>query len=197
MLRTQVLQRMEEHAWRSLAVFSPSENDGKSTLATNLAISMANDRAHTALLVEFDFKRPTIAASLGLEPAAGADDVLLGRAQIEECLCHPEGFERLVILPARARLANSSEILAGPKTRELVAELRSRYPDRLLIFDLPPVLGADDALAFAPLVDCGLLVVAEGKTRREDMLRTMEILRNTPLIGTALNRATTVAPTYA
>jgi protein-tyrosine kinase len=189
MLRTQVLQRLDAHGWRSLAIFSPGTDDGKTTTAINLAVSLASDRLHTVLLVDFDFKRPTLAARLGLAPEFGADDALTGRAPLEDCLYRPEGFDRLVVLPARAPLDNSSEILAGPHSRELVAELRARYPERVIIFDLPPVLYADDALSFAPLVECGLVVAAEGRTRRNDLVRTIELLDKTPLVGTVLNRA--------
>jgi Mrp family chromosome partitioning ATPase len=196
MLRTQVLQRMDANGWRSLAIFSPGAHDGKTTTAINLAVSLASDRLHTVLLVDFDFKRPTLAARLGLAPEFGADDALSGRARVENCLYHPEGFERLVLLPARAALDNSSEILAGPRSRELVGELRARYSERIVIFDLPPVLCADDALSFAPLVECGLVVAAEGRTRRNDLVRTVELLHKTPLVGTVLNRATNVPPGY-
>jgi Mrp family chromosome partitioning ATPase len=196
MLRTQVLQRMDEHQWRSIAVLSPGSEDGKTTTAINLAMSLASDHQHTVLLVEFDLKRPTIANKLGIVPEMGADDLLRGVAQLEDCLYHPEGFDRLVVLPARAPLADSSEVLAGPWCRQLVTELRSRYPDRLLVFDLPPVLGADDAVAFMPLVECALVVVAEGSTRRDDLLRCMELLRKTPVVGTVLNRSTDVASAY-
>jgi Mrp family chromosome partitioning ATPase len=190
MLRTQVLQRLDEHGWRSLAILSPCKADGKTTLAINLAISLAGDHRHTALVVDFDMKQPSVGEKLGLSAEMGADDVLCGGARLEDCLYHPDGFDRLVILPTRAPMGNSSEALAGPRCRELVAELRSRYPDRILIFDLPPVLVADDALAFLPLVECGLVVAAEGSTRREDLLRCMELLRKTPIVGTVLNRAT-------
>jgi Mrp family chromosome partitioning ATPase len=189
MLRTQVLQRLDANAWRSLAIFSAGADDGKTTTAINLAVNMAIDRLHTVLLVDFDFKHPTLADRLGLTPEFGADDALTGRAPLEDCLYHPQGFDRLVVLPARAPLSNSSEILAGPRNRELVAELRARYPERVIIFDLPPVLYADDALSFAPLVECGLVVAAEGRTRRNDLVRTIELLNKTPLIGTVLNRA--------
>lgn len=189
MLRTQVLQRMDANGWRSLAIFSPTASDGKTTTAINLAISLASDHLHSVLLVDFDFKRPTLAARLGLSPEFGADDLLAGSARIEDCLYHPEGFERLVVLPARKTLSNSSEVLAGPRSREVVNELRSRYPERIVLFDLPPVLSADDALSFAPLVECGLVVAAEGSTRRDDLVRTVELLHKTPLVGTVLNRA--------
>ncbi len=196
MLRTQVLQRMDANGWRSLAIFSPVAADGKTTTAINLAISLASDRLHTVLLVDFDFKRPTLAAKLGLSPEFGAEDALLGRAALEDCLYHPEGFDRLVVLPAGAALADSSEILAGPRSRAIVGELRSRYPERIIVYDLPPVMAADDALAFAPLVECGLVVAAEGRTRRNDLARTVELLHKTPLLGTVLNRAAQAPPGY-
>lgn len=196
MLRTQVLQRMDEKGWRSIGMLSPNTDDGKTTTAINLALSLANDRHHTVLLVDCDLKHPSIATTLGITPEFGLNDVLSGKARVEQCLYHAAEFERLVVLPGRAALANSSEALSGPQGRELVSELRSRYPDRVVLFDLPPVLGADDALAFLPLIECGLVVVAEGVTPREDLLRCMELLRKTPLVGTVLNRSTAVIAAY-
>src|SRR5271165_4195605 len=147
MLRTQVLQRMERNGWHSLAILSPGPNDGKTTTAINLAISIANDHRHTALLIDFDFKRPTLASRLGLVPERGSDDLLRGAANVEECLYHPDTFDRLVVLPAREPMSHSSEILAGPRCQEIVKEISARYADRIIIYDLPPVLHADDALA--------------------------------------------------
>jgi protein-tyrosine kinase len=196
MLRTQVMQRMEENGWRTIAVLSPRAHEGKTTTAVNLAISLANDRRHTVLLVECDLRRPAIGATLGINPELGIDDLLLGDARVEQCLYHPDGFDRLVVLPARSTLANSSEALAGPQGRKLVAELRGRYPERIVVFDLPPVLGSDDALAFLPLVECALVVVAERETPRDDLLRCMELVRKTPILGTVLNKATGVSSGY-
>jgi Mrp family chromosome partitioning ATPase len=196
MLRTQVLQRMDAQSWRTLAIFSPRADDGKTTTAINLAINLANDHHHTVLLVDFDFKRPSVAAKFGLAPDLGVDDALCGTAKVEDCLYHPEGFDRLVLLPARGTLEHTSEILAGPRTRDLVAEIRRRYAERIVVFDLPPVLAADDALAFAPLVECGLVVAAEGRTRRADLVRTIELLHKTTLVGTVLNRAAEATSGY-
>ena len=196
MLRTQVLQRMMANDWRSVAVFSPRSTDGKTTTAVNLALHLASDRQHTVLLVDFDFRRPSLAAKLGLTPEVGADDLLCGNAPIEDCLYHPDGFDRLVVLPARSTLVQSSEALVGPQARRVVDELHARYPDRLIVYDLPPVLEADDALAFAPLVECGLVVAAEGRTARGDLVRTIELLHKTPLVGTVLNRAAEASAGY-
>jgi len=196
MLRTQVVQRSDEHGWRSIAILSPAAREGKTTTAINLAVNLASDRRHTVLLVDCDLRRPMVAATLGINPDFGIDDLLRGDARIDQCLYHPRGFDRLVVLPARAALSNSSEMLTGPRGRDLVGELRGRYPDRIIMFDLPPVLSADDALAFLPLVECGLVVVAERATRRDELLRCMELVRKTPILGTVLNRATDASSAY-
>jgi protein-tyrosine kinase len=192
MLRTQVLQRMSAQHWRTLAVFSPSPREGRTTTAVNLAIQLSGDRDHTVLLVDLDLRRPAVAAAFGFAPECGIDDVLAGEAEIGECLYHPDGFERLVVLPAHQPMTHSSEILAGLRCRELVTELRERYEDRIIIFDVPPVLTTDDALAFAPHAECGLMVAVEGRTRREDLVRAIEVLHKTPIVGTVLNRADNV-----
>jgi Mrp family chromosome partitioning ATPase len=196
MLRTQVLQRMEERGWRSLAILSPNAEDGKTTTAINLAVSLAYDHRHTVLLVDCDLRRPSIAGMMGIAPEFGLDDVLTGRAQVDQCLYHPEGFDRLVIMPAREPLANSSEMLSGLLARNVVAELHARYPERIVLFDLPPILGADDALAFLPLVDCALMVAAERSTKRQDLLRSMELVTRIPIVGTVLNRSAAVLRAY-
>jgi Mrp family chromosome partitioning ATPase len=71
----------------------------------------------------------------------------------------------------------------------LVEELKARYASRIIVFDLPPVLSADDAMAFSPLVDAVLLVVADGKTTRVQTERALEHLSDTHVLGTVLNQA--------
>jgi len=189
MLRTQVVQRMGEHGWRTLAICSAGHRDGRTLAAVNLAITLAADPRYSVLLCDLDLRSPGVAPLFGLSPQAGVDDVIMGRATVADCLVHPEGFDRLVILPAKAPLARSSELLASNSMKQFVAELRERYPDRILIFDLPPVLLADDAIAFAPCIESALVVVGEGTTRRDDVSRCLEMLRNTPVVGTVLNRS--------
>ena len=193
MLRTQVLQRMRQHGWTTLAVVSPTPNDGKTFTAINLAIAIAADTNHTALLVDFDLRNPSVHQRFGIQPEISVEQCLRGEASVANALINPEGYPKLLLLPARERVMNSSDLLSSEAARRLIRELKERQPNRVVLFDLPPVLGADDALAFSPLVDAMLVVVGEDRTRREDLLRCFEILRDIPVIGTVLNGSRTDA----
>jgi Mrp family chromosome partitioning ATPase len=187
MLRTRVLQKMEEHGWNTLAVVSPTPNDGKTFTAINLAIAIAGDTKHTTLLVDFDLRKPSVARRFGFEPEYGVEDCLTGRIGIAGALVAPRGYNKLVLLPAREPQQHSSELLTSERAVRLVKEIKDRYSNRIVIFDLPPVLGADDALAFAPLVDCALMVVGASHTRKDDLTRSLEVLHKVPILGTVLN----------
>jgi protein-tyrosine kinase len=186
MLRTQVLQRMVAKNWNAFAVTSPAPGDGKSLTAINLAVSLARELHHTVLLVDLDLRNPSVHQYLGLQPKRGIEEYLTSGCPLEEILLNP-GIERLVVLPAKSPVENSSELLASPLMGQLVQELKSRYPSRLVLFDLPPILSADDALSFAPYIDAILLVLRDAKTTRSEIEQAMEILRDVPILGTVLN----------
>lgn len=188
LLRTQVLQRMKEHGWNALAITSPGTQEGKTLTAVNLAISLAREVNYTVLLVDLDLRKPSVHGYFGYVPEKGLTDHLFGDAPLQEVLFNP-GVERLVVLPGREAVANSSEVLSSPRMVKLVEELKSRYPSRIVLFDLPPLLSADDAMAFSPYVDAALLVIEDGKTDREDLERSIGFLRTTEILGTVLNKA--------
>ena len=187
MLRTQVLRRLEKLGVNSLAIVGTAADTGKTLTAINLAIAIAADPERSALLVDLDLRRPRIHRRLGVDPAVGIDDCLRRARQLPDAMLRLIGYDRLVILPARESSEDSSEVLSTRHTEELIVEMRNRYRDRILLFDLPPVLQADDALAFARHVQAVLVVVGERRTRRDDLLRTMDLLREVPVIGTVLN----------
>ena len=93
------------------------------------------------------------------------------------------------MLPGRGSMTNSSEMLSSPKMVQLVDELKNRYPGRIIIFDMPPLFYADDVLAFSPYVDASLLVLEEGKTKDEELVRAVDLLSSTNIIGTVLNKS--------
>jgi protein-tyrosine kinase len=188
MLSTQVSQALRQHHWTTLAVTSPNEREGKTLIAINLAISLAMEFQQTSLLVEADLRQPSMCDYFGLTPGLGLSDYLRSDTPIEELLVHP-GIANFVMLPGGTPQLHSSEMLGWRKMSQLVKELKARYPSRIVVFDLPPLLAAADVLAFAPNIEAALLVVEEGKTQRDDVRRAAELLGSTPLIGTVLNKS--------
>ena len=189
MLRTRVRHSMDTQRLKTLAVSSATPHDGKSLVAANLAFRMAADRDQQIVLVDLDLRHPSISPLLGLDPELpGLHECLVGESTLQEtCVC--PGPERLAILPNARIFENSSEILNSSEMSELVTELRGNGPARKVIFDLPPLLSADDLLAFSRHVDALLLVVCEGKTLRSDLGEVFEHLEDVNIIGTVLNRS--------
>jgi protein-tyrosine kinase len=97
--------------------------------------------------------------------------------------------ERLSILPGKGCYENSSELLSWPPLQEIIREITSRYEERIVIFDAPPVLGCDDVAVLAPMVDACLLVVEEGGTNRDEFKQSMRRIRGIPLAGIVLNKS--------
>ncbi len=188
LLRTQVVGRLQENGWSTVAITSPSRGTGTTLTALNLAISIARDLSHSVLLVEANLVNPSLHNLLGFEPQRGIVDYLLHDAPIPQLLLNP-GIDRLVVIPAGSPVNNSSELLSSPKMMRLVEELKSRYQDRIVLFDLPPVLAIDDAMAFSRFVDCALLVVEEDKTHLSEVRRALDYLRSTNILGSVLNRS--------
>jgi protein-tyrosine kinase len=188
MLRTQVLRRLDKLKANSIAIIGAAAGTGKTLTAINLAIAIAAERDRTALLVDLDLRKPSVHRRFGFEPAVGIEDCLRSGNPLREAIVRFAGYERLAVLPARERCEDSSELLSTYRTRETIREMRQRYLNRVIVFDLPPVLQADDALAFVQHVEAALVVVGEGRTRRDDLTRTLELLHDLPVIGTVLNR---------
>lgn len=194
MLRTQVMHRLKENSWNVLAVTSPGSGEGKTLTAINLAIALAMDVTQTVLLVDADLRDPSVDRMFGIEGAKGLADYLLDHAPLEDLLIHPN-IGRFVLLPGGRRLPNSSEALTSPRMTALVHELKHRYASRVIVFDLPPILHAADVVAFAPYTDATLLVVEEGRTKREEVERALQLLKGaTAVIGTVLNKSSQPGP---
>jgi Mrp family chromosome partitioning ATPase len=189
MLRTQILHRARANGINTIGIVSAVNGEGKTLTAVNLALSLAMEPNQTVLLLDLDLRRPAVARTLGLNVDRGLESWFGGDEPTRNVCYGIEGLERLCVLPTLAPIPHSSETLAGLSTRRLINELKDRDPGRLLIVDLPPVLLSDDALMVAPLLDAVVLVVNERHTRREDVVRVVELLANTRVIGSVLNRS--------
>lgn len=194
-LRTQILQKMEENNWRTIAVVSPTPQSGKTLVSINLAISIAHQPQKTAILVDFDLRRPKVAAYLGIHTEKSMNDYLQDKAPLKDIMINP-GIDRLVIVPTMKPVSKSAEILSSKKVTGLITELRERYESRVVIFDCPPVLNSDDAMVLLPQVDCILLVIANGMSTQSEIEETLHHLPKANLLGVVLNKAEVESKAY-
>ena len=188
-LGIQVIQRMEEHRWSTLAVTSPVGNEGKTTAAINLAISIAKEVEYSVILVDANLRRPKVHEYFGLQPKYGLCDYLTSDIELSDVLYRPEGIEHFIVLPGGAPLTSSAEMMGSPKMCGLVETLKDHYPKRIILFDLPPILGTADAMSIAPCIDASLIVVEDDVTKESDLKATVDILSVTNIIGTVLNKS--------
>lgn len=187
-LRTQILQKMDENGWRTLAITSPIPAVGKTVVAINLAMSIAQMTDRTVMLVDFDLRQPRVGTYLGLPMDNSLNDFLDGRAELSDILVNPD-IPRMVVLPTRSAARNPSETLSSSAVSDLVKELREHYESRITIFDLPSLLHSDDAIAVIPQIDCILMVVANGSSSKSEIDDAIRHLSRTNLLGTVLNKA--------
>ena len=188
MLRTQVLKKMRSNRWQTLAVTSPTAGEGKSVVAANLAMAIAMELNQTVLLVDMDLRNPSISNYFGLNAQVGLKDYLSGDLKLSEVLINP-GIKRLVILPGVGRAEDSAELLSSPKMASLVADIKSQYDSRVIIFDVPPVLQTDDVSLAASYFDSTLLVLEDGKNTESNITKSLQMLEGSPLLGTVVNKS--------
>jgi Mrp family chromosome partitioning ATPase len=188
MLRTQVLQQMKSKGYRTLAVTSPTPQCGKTTVAINLAMSIAQLTESEVLLGDLDFRRPRIVHYFGIRPYQDLSSYILGGASLEEVLVDP-GIPRLLLLPNMKSHRNAAEMLTSRRMKGLVEMLKISDTNRVCILDLPPMLSTDDVIAFLPQVDSVLLIVADGVSKKPELEETLRLLGSAPLLGVVLNKS--------
>jgi len=188
MLRTRVLQEMKSNDWKTIAVASPTPDVGKTLTAVNLAIMIGRDPSYTALLIDADLRNPSVHRSFNYEPEFGINDYLFNGQPLGRVLFRPD-MQGLTVLPGREPIRESSETLASPKFTGMLEEVRSRYANRIIVVDLAPILAVDDALALKMHIDCLLMVVESGETKRDEFVRAIELIEPLPVLGTVLNKA--------
>jgi protein-tyrosine kinase len=195
LLRTHIFHRTKRENRNTLMITGPLPNEGKSLTAINLAISISQKVGQTVLLVDADLRSPSIHRYLDLPSGPGLVDFLTSGYPIADSLVHPEGLTNLVVLPAGSSTPESAELLGSPRMLDLIRELKHFYPDRYVLFDLPPLIYAD-SLAFAPLVDGIILVVECSKTPREEIVHAIGLLKEFQVLGFVLNKIDTMPMSY-
>ena len=186
MLRAKILTRNSKSRQRTIMVTSPQPMDGKTMVATNLAISIAHGINEHVLLVDCDLRRPSIDRMLGLNAHEGLSEYLEKGTSVGPYLVKTP-LAKLTLLPAGEPPPNPSELLSSEKMRRLVEELRGRYEDRYIIVDATPAQFAAETTFLSSVVDAVLMVVRSGKTPRDSVLEAIESIDRNKIVGVVFN----------
>ena len=163
--------------------------EGKTFTAINLAISVAMELDNSVLLVDGDVAHPSLPDVLGLPSSPGLLDLLTrGSLDVADALVKTN-IEKLTVLPAGSRHRRATELLASEQMASLLRELGSRYPDRIIIFDSPPLLATTEARVLATHMGQVIMVVAADSTTRHAVHQALATVENCDIVLMMLNKA--------
>lgn len=178
-------------------VTSALPGEGKTFCAINLAISMALERNRTVLLVDADVAKPSVPRMLGLKAAQGLMDVLLDRDVAPADVLWKTDIGALTVLPAGTAHQHATELLASDAMRALMRDLATRYADRIVVFDSPPILAASEAAALASQAGQIIVVVEASKTSEAVLKRALGRIDASRVTGLILNKVDAVPLSYS
>lgn len=171
-----------------IMITSALPGEGKSFTAVNLAISIAMELDNTVMLVDADVARPSVLNMLGLPPAEGLLDVVKGNSlDISQVLLRTN-IENLSILPSGTPHPRATELLASDAMIRLLDDMSKRYPDRIIIFDSPPLLMTTEARALASHMGQIVIVVQSGDTTQAAVSEALSTIEACPLKMMILNK---------
>jgi len=172
-----------------IMVSSSKPNEGKTFISINLALSIALEQDKTVLLVDADVLRPSVNRELGLEQTPGLIEYLLGQHDSIGDMLYSTNVDKLKLIPAGEPHHLSNELLASDRMAALAQELADRYPDRVVIFDCPPLIGVTETPVLANLMGQAVIVAEESKTLIADVKQATEPLNEDMAVGIVLNKA--------
>lgn len=177
-----------------IMVTSALPGEGKSFTALNLAMSMAMELDHSVLLVDADVSKPSILKQLGLAPERGLMDVLVDASLDLPDVILRTNIEKLRILPAGSATQRATEVLASEGMNRLLDEMASRYADRIIIFDSPPLLVTTEARALASHMGQIVVVVEAERTTHSALKQALATIEACPIKMALLNKSTVQGP---
>ncbi|MFZ5568850.1 MAG: polysaccharide biosynthesis tyrosine autokinase [Thermodesulfobacteriota bacterium] len=194
-LKTNILFPADGKVPRVIMVTSALPNEGKSFVASNLAISISQNIDDHVLLIDCDLRLPTVHTLFGLGEGPGLSNYLSSNKPLPGFL-RRTNIGKLNILPGGPPPKNPAELLTSEKMAQLIAEVRERYPDRYVIMDTAPPQLTAESNAIARKVDGILVVVNYRKTRRENVEQLINMIGKEKIIGIILNRFDMRASSY-
>jgi len=171
---------------RTILVTSVLPQEGKSFVAANLGVKLAQGIDQHALLVDCDLRLPTLAALFGIEQGRGLSDYLKNSDELSS-LIRKTSMDKLSILTSGVPPVNPAELLGSSRMHSLVAELSRRYPDRFVVFDCPPLMVASESMTLAQVVDAVVLVVRQGVSGRILLQQAVAEIGKERILGVVFN----------
>ena len=172
-----------------IMVTSAMPGEGKTFSAINLAISMAMELDYTVLLVDADVSRPSVFRQLGLPPERGLMDVLAGDVTDLSDVLLRTNIEKLSILPAGMPHQRATELLASENMNRLLKQIASRYSDRIVVFDSPPLLVTTESRVLATHMGQVVLVVESERTTHSSVKQALATIESCPIKLMMLNKS--------
>ncbi|WP_160674449.1 CpsD/CapB family tyrosine-protein kinase [Clostridium sp. C8-1-8] len=184
-LRTTIQYSYLTNSMKSLVVTSSNSGEGKSTVACNLATSFSQSNKKV-LLLDCDFRNPTIHKQFNLRNNIGLSDILLGKYKFQDCLQSCD-IDNLYIITCGSIPNNPAELLSGINMLQFITELKEDFD--LIILDTPPILGFADAQILSAINDGTIIVSKYGKTNKKSIIKSKEIVSkvNGKIIGSIIN----------
>jgi receptor protein-tyrosine kinase len=171
-----------------IMVSSSNPNEGKTFISINLALSIALEQEKTVLLVDADVLRPSLHRELQFDSKQGLLEYLLDEVQSLSDVIYNTNVPKLKLIPAGKAHHLTNELLASTKMAALAEELAQRYPDRIVIFDCPPILGVTETPVLSSLVGQAVVVVEESKTKLNDVKKAVSQLDEDIAVGFVMNK---------
>jgi len=172
-----------------IMVTSSLPGEGKTFTAVNLAMSIALELDKTVLLVDADVAKRSMGNLFGVKAERGLVDYLLGETNSLSDILIRTNVPKLVLLPAGKRHVHSTELLASENMKSLLQELCHRYPDRVVIFDSPPLLATSEASVLASQMGQLVMVVETARTSREALREALALVDPAMIVGLVLNKS--------
>lgn len=167
-LRTRIMAKLEKHGQKRLAITSPTDGCGQSTLVGNLALSLARKQDLKTLVFDFNFRKPTLIRKFGLEEIGPRFSALSGTRRNFESTCLRVGHN-LGLSLNNTRPSNPSELLGSQHTRDLIDQIETDFQPDIMLFDFGALLPYDDARSALSLVDRVMLVARADETKQAEL----------------------------
>ncbi|MGQ3195975.1 MAG: XrtA-associated tyrosine autokinase [Hydrogenophaga sp.] len=171
-----------------IMVTSAMPGEGKSFTAINLAMSIAMELDYTVLLVDADVSRPSIMKTLGLPPGPGLLDLLTNKQMEMSDTLLRTNIDKLSLLPSGTPHPRATELLASDAMTDLIEEMGHRYPDRIIIFDSPPLLLTTESRVLATHMGQIVVVVQAEKTLQSQVRHALTTIESCPIKLMVLNQ---------